>query len=411
MYENVVKIYGFIPFFPTLALHQRTTPMAKAPNVILALVKKYAADSEGYIKIKVNIPGKRKPAMKSTGYRIPEKMWLAEEELVKKAHPDAQTINREIHKEKDKIIDAFKTDLQRDNVFTEALIKKRVAGRTQTDFLEFYQEYIDFKKKDWSDGFCRHQVSNLNTLRKFTKGSLPFSDINTDWLEAYEMSMAKLQSTTVNTKFKRLREVVSRAIKRKLIDEQAIMAYKWPEYGQPETDYLTLSQTEDLADLIYTGKLDYDTKLKNVACYFLLECYSGIRFSDWSRWKIETLVSDRNLKVRAKKNGEPVYLPLNIFTRLGRIVDYILDSKIPPTTRERDTNLTLKVLERHEKLQWNLGLHSHVGRHTCATILGEMGYTDNDIAEVLGISPQTARKYTKRTRQGLNATFAEKGGI
>ena len=60
-----------------------------------------------------------------------------------------------------------------------------------------------------------------------------------------------------------------------------------------------------------------------------------------------------------------------------------------------------------------LGVHltTHIGRHTCATLLMEMGYSTADVAQVLGISEQTAKTYAKATRQGLENAFRKYGGL
>lgn len=52
-----------------------------------------------------------------------------------------------------------------------------------------------------------------------------------------------------------------------------------------------------------------------------------------------------------------------------------------------------------------------MGRHTCGTLLGEMGYNTSEIAQVLGISVQTAQVYVKHTRQGLENAFNKYGGL
>jgi integrase len=148
--------------------------------------------------------------------------------------------------------------------------------------------------------------------------------------------------------------------------------------------------------------------MHKIACFFLVECLSGIRFSDWGKFKIETLVKNRNFRVRAQKNKEPIYLPLDKFKRLGRIVDYIAEKELKFDITEQATNRLLKYLGS------KIGkpdLTTHVGRHTCGTLLGEMGYSTRAISEVLGISEKTAKRYVKATRQGLKTEFDRFGGL
>ena len=62
-------------------------------------------------------------------------------------------------------------------------------------------------------------------------------------------------------------------------------------------------------------------------------------------------------------------------------------------------------------LGFDLKLTTHVGRHTCATLLGEAGWNDNQIAEVLGVTPQTVAIYRKNTRQGIKNIQEKLGGL
>lgn len=384
--------------------------MAKIPTVVLALVKKYKEDTEGYIKIKVWLPGKNKHLPKSTKYKIPTNHWDSENEIVKKSFgQEALIINREIHKEKQIIVDRFNEDLKKNVQFTEAYIKSVLNAKGQAgDFIQFFYNHLQYIQSKFTLGYYKHFLVEYNKLIAFAGENLSFSDINTSFLERYEISM-KVAATTKATKMRRLSEIINKAIDQEYISKKQIAGYKWPVYNEPERMYLTLDQTERLANNIYKGEYDSDMELKTVSCYFLVECYSGIRFSDWGKFEVEKLVNQRNLKVRAKKNGEPVYLPLHIFTRLGRIVDYIMDNNINIKLTEQATNRILKHVGRELKLKFTLT--THVGRHTCGTLLGEMGYTTTQISEVLGITEQTAMTYIKRTRQGLDNAFARHGGL
>lgn len=276
------------------------------------------------------------------------------------------------------------------------------------DFHAFHSSYIKYLKSNFSPGYIKHLEVEQRQLKKY-RPTLRFSDINDDFLEQYEMQLT-CAATTKHTKMKRLKEVVDRAVAKGKIDGKKVATYKLPPYVEPEGQYLTLPQTEIIANAIYEGDLDFNANIKKVACYFLVECYSGIRFSDWHRFKIETLLRDRNFKVRAKKNKEPVYIPLNVFKRLGTIIDYIVANDIVFDLKERETNIMLKALPVVLKLPIQ-DLTTHVGRHTCGTLLGEMGYNDREIAEILGISEKTAKTYRKNTRQGLNNAFEKHGGL
>lgn len=385
--------------------------MAKIPTVTLTLRKKGAKETEGYIKIAVYVPATGKPKFKSTSYKVDVKYWDQAEQRVKRACPKSDIINREIERELNDIVALLEQDLKNSIPPTEArileLMEPRRAGG---EFILFYQDHINYLRSGakLSEAYCNHFQIEHDAFVKAMGPDVTFKDITTGLLERYEITLSKYASTTKNNKCKRLKEVIDKAISMGLIESRAIAAYKWPKPVDPDTSYLTLEQTEQIASKIYAGEYNDDAELKKVACYFLVECYSGIRWSDWNRFEVEKLVVDRNLKVRAKKNKEPVYLPLNVFKRLGTIIDYIQKHGIIFDMTLGSTNRILKDIGRQVKFK---NLRTHIGRHTCGMLLGEMGYNTREIADVLGISEQTAKRYVKSTRQGLNNAFAKYGGL
>lgn len=384
--------------------------MLKIPSVKLVLVKKGKKETEGYISLRVGIPATTKYRFKSLQYKIPANLWDAENEFVKSRHPDSGEINKDIRDERDNLIEVFKAARKTGTAFTEHYIAGQL-GVADENFMIFYRSYIDNLKE--TDKKAKGTIAIWDTeydyLVSFAGDTLPFAAITTDFLNRYHKSLMKLAPTTRHKKLKKILQIIRLAIKMEHIKPKQIAGFEMISYEQPVTNYLTLGQTEEISKLIYGKKLDNNPQLKMVACYFLIECYAGIRFGDWGRFEVEKLINDENLKVRAGKNGEPIYLPLNVFKRLGKIINYVLKNNIKFTMNERDTNLRLKVLG--EMVGLSFALSTHDGRRTCATLLGELGYDTRAIAEILGVSPATAAIYVKNTRQGLNNTFKAYGGL
>ncbi len=383
--------------------------MAKIPTINLELVKKTASSIEGYIKIAVYVPSTHRPKYQSTGYKILVKDWDKENQIVKRSCTDFQTINYECQKQRDTIEAVFKDALKKDKSFTEAYIvdtlkPKSVAG----SFLQFYKTFLELQEKRNSSGYFKHWEMEYRRLEKFAGPNLAFEDITVNFLERYEKSL-KYAPTTINTIIKRLNEVINRAIERELISPKQVAGFKLPGYKQPETKYLTLAQTEKIANLLYDGKLDSQPLLRTTAAFFLVECYGGIRFSDWSKFEVEKLIEERNFKVRATKNNQPIYLNLDKFKRLDKIIQYIAANDIKCNLTEKSANLMLKDLQVLIGIDW--GLSTHDGRRTCGTLLAEMGYNTRAIALVLGISEQTAKTYIHNTKQELKHVMERFGGL
>lgn len=381
------------------------------PSVKNILRKKSAKDKEGYITLRVGVPGSSTPELRAYGYRIHEDQWNKEYELVEKSHKDATQINAEITAKKQKYDKIFKDD-------TGPLSRERICDllddgrKSHGSFMLFYAKYVDLEGKRNSDGYAAILLGDYNTFKKYAGDSVRFEDVTLELLEGYESYLRSKEyaDTTIHTKMKHLKQPIDKSIKRRLIMYEAIDGYRWPDVGEPETHYLTLEQTEIIAQKLYAGDYSYDSEMQHIAAFFLVECYSGIRFSDWGRFEIEKLINNNNLKVSTKKTGAPVYLPLNVFKRLGKVIEYIKTHNLKFKLTEQTTNRILKhTIAKDLRLKFNLT--THVGRHTCGTLLGEMGYSTRAIAEVLAITEDTAKRYIKNTRRSLLNEFEKYGGL
>lgn len=402
----------------------------RQPSIKIELRKVKATDKDGYLFLRVKLAN-TPPLLKSLGYKVPLKYWDEEKQQVKHTMPvsydDANTpahINDDLYQQKLHLSTAFR-ELSRQGkpVTKEAVQKLMRAEDIEGSFIQFFSEHVAFigrKDKEGNTvrnkGYVDHWEGELLRIKAYAGTSLDFKDITPEWLRAYETALLKgfgdykgIQQTTLHTKMKRLREVIKAATLHGHMKPVQIAGYNWPAWKDPERKYLTAAEVDKIADLVYNGELDDSEVLKQIAAYFVVECYAGIRFSDWARFELETIVKEEAFKVRAKKNGEPVYLYLQYWPKLRRMLHYIRDNHIRFNLAEPVANRNLKIVGA--KAGISLHLTTHVGRHTCATLLGQLNYSDLEGAEILGITPDTFRKYHKYTRQGSKAAQQKHGGL
>lgn len=388
----------------------------KIPTTKLMLVTKYSESTDGYVKIIVYVPHTNKPKFKSTGYKIPVAWWLEDSGTVRRGYvgPDkigADTINREIGKQYSAVVDAFHDALRRGTSFTAEFISSVLSPSPEPiggDFMQFYMDHIRYLESRCSADYCNHFFIEYKQLKKFQE-NVSFADITASFLERYELSLVKYAATTRNSKMKRLKEVIDKAVERGHIERKAIAGYKWPAYDAPLREYLTFAETRKIADALYEGEFDDDKELRQVASYFLIECYSGIRFSDWTRFELEQLIDSTSFKVgQAQKNKQPVYLPLKDFKSLGEIVNYVSRHKILFDLQLPTVNRLLKIIATKAGIKKHLT--THIGRHTFGTLCAEKGYSTLWIAQAMAISEQTAKTYVKPTRKGLADEIVRLGG-
>lgn len=397
----------------------------KIPAVSVILKKAKATDAHGYVKLRVKHKIRKEPYLVALGHRVEEKHWDTKRDRVKQAHQSAHTINNSIDTEEARVKHAFAEYVDGGGKITEAVIEAVLTGAEvrEGDFLQFMKGRIEFKAAPDKQGdtplsadYIEHIWVEYRQLLKYTKGYLSFSSITLSWLEQYELyHRPKVVATTLHTRMKRVMEYVNLAVDRGLIPKEQVAGYKLPIYVDPERQYLNGEQVEAIENLVYDGHLDFDQTIRSVAAFFVIECYSGLRFSDWPRFRVEKVIKEPALRVRTKKNDEPVYLYLNNWPRLQRMCNYILQNKLVFGLKERETNNSLKTIRAlvhaHAKVQIPFEFTTHNGRHTAATFLAMLGYSDFEGSEILGISPDTFAIYRKATRQGSRQAQKRYGGM
>lgn len=395
----------------------------KIPRVslILHLVRK--TDTEGYIYIRVHIPDTHRYVLKSLGHKIPVHTWDAENEIVTKKHPDATRINELCSAYLRNFRKLLDNEYQAGAFFNKQYIEELLdPNRSGSNFVAFFRNYLrrfDPATTGTSATYARSFNTSFNTFLRFAGESVPFSRITAAFLDSYSASMTNVRTKSDkpvplsnNTRFLRMRhlkEVLDAAAREGHINLSQYARYNWPTYKSPDKKYLVLSETDAIWTSITNGDYDHNPLMKEVACYFLIECYSGLRFSDWGRFTVETLIDKKALKVRARKNGEPVYLYLDKFVRLARVVEYIEKHNIRFNASEPTTNRILKHIAAHQRLALNLT--THTGRHTFGTFLAALGYSSREIADHMGITEEVAKIYAKNTGMSSRSAQERHGGI
>lgn len=288
--------------------------------------------------------------------------------------------------------------------------KERIISEQISSGKKISVESIREPEKQTFEHFCKQQIKKLSTnkeastIRDYEKQLKKFwefhqgtaKSITPKVLNDFKHELEKtLHHNTVWACFKTVKKFYRIAVNEGLADGNPFekMESK-PKYKEPDTEYLTIEELNKLE------KLELDGLLKTVRDYFLLECYSGLRFSDWSRFEIERINKVNNLKVGAQKNGEPIYLPIDSSPRLKRIIDTI---ERPYPIGMHYTNILLKAIQQLAGIKKNL--RTHIGRHTFGVLCAELGLSIETTAELMGITMNVCKTYYKVTRQKVYKEF------
>lgn len=355
---------------------------------------------------------------KSTKLWVAKNHWDEQHREVKTTFAYAPSINKAIQSMRDEVRAAVYETLNKPEL-TKQDIKDAVEGNRakKQKVVAYFTSYIDYIEAPRKGNAKKNAY---NTIKKWKRErnrlkaydpDVTFSQITVKWLEKYEAHCAQYlnNETSLPVTMRLFMEILNRADREGLFDLRAVIGYNRPMYYAPQMPYLTIAQTDTLLNNIEAGKYDLMPELKIVGCYFLIECFAGIRFSDWGGFTSERIISRDALKVRTTKTGADIYARLDKSPRLQRVVNLIKENNYVFDFPETKTNKLLKIIGGHLKCRFPLT--THVGRHTCATLLLEIGHTREYIAELLGVSIKTVDTYAKVTGVKMNNEYEKLGGL
>lgn len=362
-----------------------------------------------YIRITIN----RKQSYISTGHFIVEKYWDRKAEQVRESHMLASTINADLTTRKQVIIKKIVDHQVKGEKVTASQIKNLVSGGyDEHNLFEFAESFINEVRHKRRPGTLENYRKHLKVVELFNGSrGLAFEQIDHTWLVRFEDYLRRpvkegaakreaLGGNYIYIIFKTLKTFFNAARKRQVIRHYPFDTYENPEYTPPVKDYLTLAELDQLEELVdKTGNV----VLKQTLVYFLLGCYSGLRLSDWRQFDYDTHVKNGRLRLRAKKNGEWVTMP--VVGRLKRHLERVRQVKLVIT--EQEINRTLKNVAGIKKK-----ITSHTARHTFAVALcAEQGISAETCAELMAITIATCvENYYKVTGKKIEKECVEAWG-
>lgn len=355
---------------------------------VSAVLQKNRKNEDGIYKIAIQTIINRRKKIEITGYKAHES------EFINGKHISDKTMNRAISQE----IAKREKRISEMLAAGEEISIEKLNKPTRQTFKEFCDSQIKNLKTNKEDGTIRNYEKQLKKWFAFYTGW----DITPKRLNDYKIILSKsgLSENSVWDAFKILKKFYRLAMNEGLVSGNPFIKMESaPKYENISPEYLTI------AELDIIEELDLPDDLTIVRDYFLLECYSGLRFSDWGRFTIEKIADERNLKLRAKKNGEPVYLPIDKSPRLAAVIDRLK----PYNFSLEHTNRMLKIIGLSAKLKKKL--RTHIGRHTFGVMCADLGMSIETTAELMGITIKVASVYFKITRNRVRDEFSKWSNI
>jgi len=353
---------------------------------IKAILRKDAPNTKGECPIIIQMIIDRKQKKVSTGFKVIPEHWSEDEERVSKKISNHFLINSTIQR--------MKMDLQ------AKLMERKIVGETVNldliNQLTKSEESHDFKKyaasvinhmeeKGLRDpATIRVYRKELRKVERFERGSLPFTRINHKWLEEYKgwlQSVCELSGNSIWGNLKFIRMIFNRARDiDKITDHYPFKSFKF-KYVENLKIPLSMEEVERL--YLKCKEPSLHPSLQLIGFYFLVGCYSGLRFEDLQRLPSgELIVGDRLICVTSKATGEKgvgEIVSIKLTSRLKELIQLIGDRKL---ISNQKANEYLKILI--ELAEINKHVTFHTARHSFATIALELAIPIEVVSKILG---------------------------
>ncbi len=368
-------------------------------HTLKLLLKQNKENSLGQLPIYLRITVNRKVSFISTGYFILPKWWDARNEAVKAGYSLSVEINTDITNKKKEVLQS----LVHSGVRRESASAKSVKAESKVNrnnFFDFAAANGELLKSKRAEATGSNWTKHLKKLETY-HGSriLSFEEITTDYLEAFEQYLrTSVQrrkgdgSNYINAIMRTVRRFFNAAIKKGIITHYPFKNYEMPAYTPADKDHLTLSELDRWEAFVKeaTGQE------KEVGLWFLFGCYTGLRISDWYLFDMK-MIEAGEVRVRAKKNGEWVMMPVH--ARLKKLLPML--QKTPLKTPEPTLNRELKNIAAKAKIDKYLSSHS-ARKSYAVTICLERGISSETAAELMGITLAVfINNYSKVTGQKI----------
>jgi site-specific recombinase XerD len=246
-----------------------------------------------------------------------------------------------------------------------------------TPFKDYALDLFNRLDKEREAGTIRYYIGQLDKFLRFAPG-ITLNSITDTTLEGYKQ-WCYSEGNGVNgvwSSLKFLKLVLRKAKSERRLKENPFDYYKMPAYQEPKKEYLTPEQIER----INAFRMDEYTPedLRFCATWFLIGCYTGLRYSDMHRFDRDKHIIKGRIVIYTQKTAEPISLPLN--TKVKEWLTAVEYKRMHFTNEHY--NRLLKLVAAGAKVKAKLT--THTARHSFAMMCADLGVTIEEAAAMLG---------------------------
>ncbi|MCK0108218.1 site-specific integrase [Flavobacteriaceae bacterium S0825] len=288
----------------------------------------------------------------STGEKIHPKFWNKSSQRAKtsKQFPEYPEFNSRLDKIENGINNAFRKllndGIQPNNSYLKDALQIELSDNllkpNKLTLFEFIENYIEESKLNKSIGTIKVYKTTFKYLKEYAQKYKPL-DFETITLEFYNHYLGflkiehNLSNNTLGKHIKTLKSFMNEATERGLNNNLEFKNKRFKTIREEaDTVYLNIEELGKIEKL----DLKASPRLERVRDLFLIGCYTGLRFSDFTQINPENIVSDNTvIEVRTKKTGQRVSIPLH---KTVRLVLKKYKNKLPKAYTNQKMNEYLK---------------------------------------------------------------------
>ena len=342
---------------------------------------------KGLIQIEVRYEKKRKWI--STGIKVFKDQWHDKRYIVNSL--DSDELNERLFLCKEKIDSYFNSLMEKGITFSwddfDTFLKRMDTSTSSETFIDYVARRIE-ERNDIKPSTKANHRKLLTSLDEFGK-ILYFSDLTKSNVADYynfllgkeviiQGKVQKLKLTTTSSYMKFLKVYINDAIQHDKLDKNPCNGLKVKRGSAENGRWLSLEELSRIENIE-----NIPSSLKIIRDLFLIQCYTGMAYTDLMDFSPEKLTEIDGVTVlsgKRKKSGES-YVTV-IYPTLKNLNDKY-NYKIPKRTNQ-SYNRALKILSMACNIDKPLA--THWARRTCGMLMLNKGYSIEVVAKVLGHS-------------------------
>lgn len=362
---------------------------------------------------------------------IDEKYWDSKNQCIKRSYKGFSRFNIYLDTMKQKVEDIVNTLLIEDKNPTADLVKNIYMDnknekdkKIQYTFSEYVDHFIESCKKHKSTGTIKTYITTINKLKqyeKYAKTTLDWKSIDLDFYHDFKEFYTGVQGFTNNGHgrvIKILKVILNDATEKGF---NTNLAYRSKHFKTTKEEvnniYLSEKELKCMLDL----DLNFNKSLERIRDLFIVGCYTGLRFSDFSQIRPEHIFEDR-IRIKTLKTNEWVTIPLHRTVKTIMSKYHKNFNSLPKSCQNQTMNKHLKFIgklaginesilkirnkgkERVEEVfpKHNL-ITTHTARRSFATNSFKMGIPSRVIMKITGHRTEQAFNSYIKVTQDENA--------